>query len=72
MFHGRRSLTQEEIADLFSDERSDVPSSTSSDSDTVSGSDRGEQTSVAPSVKVTLAPTNVQVVALWGQPHGGK
>jgi hypothetical protein len=36
---GRRSLAEEEIADLFSDELSDVPSSTSTGSDTVSGSD---------------------------------
>jgi hypothetical protein len=63
-----RSLAEEKIADLFSDELSDVPSSTSSGSDNVSGSDRGGPLPV----KVTLAPTRVQVVALRGQPHGEK
>jgi phage terminase large subunit-like protein len=42
MFCGRHSLAEEEIADLFSDKLSDVPSLTSSGSDIVSGNDRGE------------------------------
>jgi hypothetical protein len=33
MFRGRRTLAEEEIADLFSDELSDIPRSTSSGSD---------------------------------------
>jgi hypothetical protein len=71
MLRYKRSLGEQDISDLFSNELSDVPSSTSSGSDTVSGSDRGEQ--VWPlRVNVTLAPTKVQVAALRGQPHGEK
>jgi hypothetical protein len=72
MFRGRRSLGEEEIADLFSDEVSDIPSSTSSGSDTVSGSDRGEQTIVAPHSESDIrsdesAGSSIAGTARWGK-----
>jgi hypothetical protein len=66
MFRGRRSLAEEEIADLFSDELSDIPSSTSS------GSDRGEQTSMAPTSESDIssdksAGSSIVGTATWGK-----
>jgi hypothetical protein len=65
MFRGRRSLAEEEIADLFANEPSDVPSSMSS------GSDRGEQTSVAPTSESDIssdesAGSSIAGTATWG------
>jgi hypothetical protein len=72
MFRGRRSLAEEEIAYLFFNELSDVTSSTSSGSDTVSGSDRGEQTNVAPTSESDIssdvsAGSSIAVTATWGK-----
>jgi hypothetical protein len=72
VLRGKRSLGEEDISDLFSDELSDVPSSTSSGSDTVSGSDRGEQTIVAPHSESDIssdesAGSSIAWTATWGK-----
>jgi hypothetical protein len=66
MLRGKRSLGEEEISDLFSDELSDVPSSTSS------GSDRGEQTIVAPHSESDIssdesAGSSIAGTVTWGK-----
>jgi hypothetical protein len=66
MLRHKRSLGEQDISDLFSNELSDVPSSTSS------GSDRGEQTIVAPHSESDIssdesASSSITGTAPWGK-----
>jgi hypothetical protein len=73
----KRSLGEQEISDLFSDELSDVPcgtssdSDTDSDSDTESGSDSGQQRIVATGHKSENSNedegSNIAGTATWGK-----
>jgi hypothetical protein len=71
----KRSLGEQEISDLFSDELSEVPCVTSSDSDTDSdtdsGSDSGQQTIVAIGSKSESSDenecSNIAGTTTWGK-----
>jgi hypothetical protein len=66
-----RSLGEQEISDLFSDDLSEVPCDMSSDSDTDSGSDSGQQRIVATYRKIESSDknegSNIVGTATWGK-----
>jgi hypothetical protein len=68
----KRSLREQEIFDLFSDELSDMPCDTSSDSDPDSGSDSGQERLVATGSKSERScdedkGSNIVGTATWGK-----
>jgi hypothetical protein len=62
-----RSLGEQEISDLFSDELSDLPCETCSDSESDSGSDREQQRIVATDSKSDSSSNENAGTATWGK-----
>jgi hypothetical protein len=72
LLNTKRSLGEQEISYLFSDELSDVPCEMCSYSDSDSGSDRKQQRIVATDIKSDCssdenAGSNIVGTATWGQ-----